>query len=147
MAGLENWRGPDWRGGAVRINDMDAGLDAVPQAGDRVELSGGAPSGRLVETGPASVPAEIGPLPAFFNPPKPPAAAGAAESASLQVMVNGRPVVFTPGRDARVMLVDLFRHISVRPDPGKRLRLLLNGEEANFTSPLHDGAEVRVYFE
>lgn len=77
------------------------------------------------------------------------APAAAVVASGLEVIVNGRPVLLNPGRDAQVMLVDLFKHISISTDQavGKKLRLLLNGQEARFTSPLHHGAEVKVYFE
>ncbi|MHB9155635.1 MAG: hypothetical protein ACYC5N_08075, partial [Endomicrobiales bacterium] len=53
------------------------------------------------------------------------------------------------GRDAEAVLVDIFKYISVEPKDtvGKRLKLLVNQEEANFTTPLTYGADVRVSFE
>lgn len=53
------------------------------------------------------------------------------------------------GRDAEAVLVDVFKYISLEPrdTAGKRLKLLVNQEEANFTTPLSHGAEVRISFE
>lgn len=60
---------------------------------------------------------------------------------------QGRPVV--SGRDAPPILVDVLRHVSLPAGgmAGRRLKLLVNGREAGFTSPIQHGAEVRVFFE
>lgn len=60
---------------------------------------------------------------------------------------DGRPIL--PGRDACPLLVDVLRHLPLPAGgvPGKRLKLLLDGQEAKFTSPLQQGAEVRIFFE
>lgn len=71
-----------------------------------------------------------------------------------------------PGKDAEVILADIFRYVSLELEsqeslkligrdnsrlgsrmPGKKLKLLVNDEEARFTSPLADGSEVKIYFE
>jgi len=53
------------------------------------------------------------------------------------------------GRDAEAVLVDIFRYISLEPrdTAGKRLKLLVNQQEANFTTPLSHDADVRISFE
>ena len=53
------------------------------------------------------------------------------------------------GRDAEAVLVDIFRYISLEPrdTAGKRLKLLVNQQEANFTTPLSYDADVRISFE
>ncbi|MBN1824097.1 MAG: rod shape-determining protein [Endomicrobiales bacterium] len=54
-----------------------------------------------------------------------------------------------PGRDAEAVLVDIFRYISVDPKDtaGRRIKLFVNQEEANFTTPLTQDADVKVVFE
>ncbi|MCB4791135.1 MAG: rod shape-determining protein [Elusimicrobia bacterium] len=53
------------------------------------------------------------------------------------------------GKDAEAILVDVFRYISVNPREqlGKRMRILINEQEANFSSPLFNDAKVKVLFE
>jgi hypothetical protein len=62
---------------------------------------------------------------------------------------DGDIVRTVAGRDAEAVLVDLFRYISVEPKEtaGKKLRLMVNQQEANFTTPLTYGADVRIVFE
>lgn len=64
--------------------------------------------------------------------------------------VNDGDIIRTAaGRDAEAVLVDIFRYIAVNPrdSAGKRMKLLVNQEEANFTTPLTYGADVKVLFE
>ena len=65
------------------------------------------------------------------------------------IVSDGDIVRAISGRDAEAALVDIFKYISVDPKDtiGKRLKLFVNQEEANFTTPLSEGAEVRVGFE
>jgi hypothetical protein len=52
------------------------------------------------------------------------------------------------GKDVSAVMVDAFRYISVDPGAqvGKRLRLLLNDKESQFTTPLFEGADIKVLF-
>jgi len=64
--------------------------------------------------------------------------------------VNDGDIIRTAaGRDAEAVLVDIFRYISLEPrdTAGKRLKLLVNQQEANFTTPLSYDADVRISFE
>jgi cell division protein FtsA len=53
------------------------------------------------------------------------------------------------GRDAEAVLVDVFRYIALEPrdTAGKRLKLFVNQQEANFTTPLSHDSDVRISFE
>ncbi|MBI3549723.1 MAG: hypothetical protein HY078_11845 [Elusimicrobia bacterium] len=113
----------------VLLNGAPASRSSVLCAGDQLDVSVSEPSLPFPEPLPEA------PLP--FN--------------SLRVRLNGEEIVLQPaaGPGERVMLFDLFRHVPMNLSavPGKRLRLLINGESAGFTSPLHHDAEVRVFFE
>lgn len=64
--------------------------------------------------------------------------------------INDGDIIRTvTGRDAEAALVDIFKYISVDPKDtlGKRLKLFVNQQEANFTTPLTEGADVKVCFE
>lgn len=67
----------------------------------------------------------------------------------IQVFVNGSPIVLegAPRKDSPAMVFDVLAHASLLPVPGKRLKLRVNGREAGFTSPIHDGAEVHAFFD
>lgn len=62
---------------------------------------------------------------------------------------DGDIVRTAPGKDAEAILVDIFKYISLEPtdNVGKKIKLLVNSEEAAFTTPLFDGAEVKVGWE
>jgi cell division protein FtsA len=110
------------------LNGRPAGLNALIQHGDRLETLA-AP--------------EQEPLPP--NDLRPPRLEPA-----MTIRANGRRVTLEdPGRDTPIILVDALRHIPINAaaPAGKRLRLLLNGSDAQFTSPLHEGADVQVFFE
>lgn len=68
---------------------------------------------------------------------------------SEHVVKDGDIIRTVSGRDAEAALVDIFKYISVEPKDtvGKRLKLFVNQEEANFTTPLTEGADVMVSFE
>ena len=80
---------------------------------------------------------------------------------SGKILINGREtggdaevsdgdiIRTVPGRDAEAVLVDIFRYISLEPrdTAGKRLKLLVNQQEANFTTPLSYDADVKISFE
>lgn len=103
------------------LNGKAAALNAPVRHGDRVETT--------LET------------PAARNDEKP---------RSLMILANGKPVTLEPrGSNASPILAEALCRIPLGPVPAgrKKLRLLLNGTAAQFTSPLHDGAEVRVFFE
>jgi len=62
---------------------------------------------------------------------------------------DGDLIISGDGKDAKAVLVDVFRHLTVNPPDqgGRRLCLMINDSDAQFTSPLFDGAEVKVTFE
>ncbi|HCJ67788.1 MAG TPA: hypothetical protein DHV62_10870, partial [Elusimicrobia bacterium] len=72
---------------------------------------------------------------------------------------DGAVIEVHPGKDAEIILADIFRYISLDLENkelltkenkyplGKKLKLLINNEEARFTSPLIDGSDVKIYFE
>lgn len=74
---------------------------------------------------------------------------------TIGVYVNGeRFEVSRPspegGRERPVLLVDLLPRlgtISLRPVPGRRLKMAVDGRPAGYTSPLHEGAEVTIRFD
>ncbi len=69
-------------------------------------------------------------------------------SGEIAVFVNGSRIVLeTPRKESPAMVFDVLAHAALLPVPGKRLKLLLNGREAGFTSALHDGAEVNAFFD
>lgn len=102
-----------------RLNGEAAGLNALVRHGDRVETALEAAAPREDE-----------------------------KPRSLMILANGKPVAL-PRRGAAPILAEALSHISLAPAAAgrKKLRLILNGTDAQFTSPLHDGAEVRVFFE
>lgn len=65
------------------------------------------------------------------------------------VLHDGDILSTVSGRDASPVLVDVFNCISVEPAiaHGKKIRLLIDGCESQFTSPLHQNAEIKVLFE
>ena len=67
---------------------------------------------------------------------------------NLQISLNGEWISLDASEDGAI-LVDVLKRVAMPAGgyPGKRLKLLLNGQEASFTSPLRSGAEVRVFFE
>ncbi len=71
------------------------------------------------------------------------------EVSSEEFIPNGADVQTVDGKDAQAILVDIFRFFSLKlnEESGKKLKLLMNGQEAKFTSLLQDGSEVEVYFE
>ncbi len=66
-----------------------------------------------------------------------------------EFIINGADIRTVPGKDAEVIVVDLLRYISLDVDrnPGKKLKMFVNDREANFTTALSQGAEVKLYFE
>jgi len=71
------------------------------------------------------------------------------DAAPDDLLHDGDIVRSLMGKDAEAVLVDIFRYISVAPQDqiGKRMKLFIDGQESQFTSPLHDNAEVNVLFE
>jgi cell division protein FtsA len=72
------------------------------------------------------------------------------EKAVLDAPVkDGDLLISADGKDAEAVLVDIFRHLTLDPQDqaGRKLRLMINNNDAQFTSPLFDGAEVKVAFE
>ncbi len=76
-----------------------------------------------------------------------------------EYVFDGAVVEVHPGKDAEIIFADIFRYISLDLESrklltrenkyplGKKLKLLINDEEARFTSPLIDGSDVKIYFE
>lgn len=82
---------------------------------------------------------------------------------------DGAVIEIKMGKDAEIILADIFRYISLevltsevitsdleskelltkenKYPLGKKLRLRVNNQEAKFTSPVVDGSEVKIYFE
>ncbi len=80
---------------------------------------------------------------------------------SAQVYMNGQRVspdefvidgadikVYYP-KDCKVFLSEIFRYIQLDPQKsvGKRMKILINGDPAGFTTPLTEGAQVKIIFE
>jgi cell division protein FtsA len=66
-----------------------------------------------------------------------------------EFIINGADIRTVPGKNAEVIVVDLLRYITLDVDrnTGKKLKMFVNGREANFTTALSHGAEVKLYFE
>lgn len=66
-----------------------------------------------------------------------------------EFIINGADIRTIPGKDAELIVVDLLRYISLDVDrnAGKKLKMFVNDREANFTTALPQGAEVKLYFE
>ncbi|MDD5131842.1 MAG: hypothetical protein PHH44_04195 [bacterium] len=66
-----------------------------------------------------------------------------------EFIINGADIRTTPGKNAELIVVDLLRYITLDVDrnAGKKLKMFVNGREANFTTALSHGAEVKLYFE
>lgn len=72
---------------------------------------------------------------------------------------DGAVIEVHSGKEAEIILADIFRYISLDLENkelltkgnkyplGRRLKLLVNDEEAGFTSPVSNGSEVKIYFE
>ena len=70
--------------------------------------------------------------------------------ATPDTLVNDGDILSTvPGRDAEAVMVDIFNYLSIDPHEtmGKKLKLSVNQQDALFTTPLPDGADVNVHFE
>ncbi len=66
-----------------------------------------------------------------------------------EFIINGADIRTVPGRDAELIVVDLLRYVSLDIDrsTSKKLKMFVNDREANFTTALSQGAEVKLYFE
>ncbi|MDD5491320.1 MAG: hypothetical protein PHV60_01390 [bacterium] len=66
-----------------------------------------------------------------------------------EFIINGADIRTIPGKNAELIVVDLLRYITLDVDrnAGKKLKMFVNGREANFTTALSQGAEVKLYFE
>jgi len=72
---------------------------------------------------------------------------------------DGAVIETQPGKNAEIILADIFRYISLDLENkellsernkyplGRKIKLLVDNEEARFTSPVVDGAEVKIFFE
>lgn len=72
------------------------------------------------------------------------------QEASLDdVIRNGADIRTMPGKDAELIMVDLLRYVplNVEQNPNKKLKMLLNGKEAQFATVLSQEADVQIYFE
>jgi hypothetical protein len=65
-----------------------------------------------------------------------------------RLLEDGDIIRTSAGRDASAVMVDVFRYIAVDPvqQAGKRMRLLLDGKESQFTTPLFENADIKVLF-
>jgi cell division protein FtsA len=65
------------------------------------------------------------------------------------VLNDGDSVRVINGKDAEAVLVDVFKYLAIEPKDGigKKIKLLIDGRESQYTSLLHENAEVKVYFE
>lgn len=66
-----------------------------------------------------------------------------------EFIISGADIKTVPGKDAQLIMVDLLRYVplSIEQNQGKKLKMLLNGIEANFTTVLTQGAEIKIFFE
>jgi cell division protein FtsA len=64
-------------------------------------------------------------------------------------LIDGDVIRTFDGKDAEAVLVDVFKYMAIDPTNalGKRIRLFIDGQESQYTSLLHDNAEVKVFFE
>lgn len=71
------------------------------------------------------------------------------DSALDEPIADGDIIRTVPGKDAEAVLVDVFKYVQLDPNNqlGKKIKLLIDGQESQYTSPLHDNAEVKVFFE
>jgi molybdopterin converting factor small subunit len=72
------------------------------------------------------------------------------EKAAMDTVIKeGDSISTQDGKDAEAVLVDIFRYLNVNPQDqvGRKLRLMINDAAAQFTSPLFEGADVKVAFE
>ncbi|MCR4418837.1 MAG: cell division FtsA domain-containing protein [Clostridia bacterium] len=75
---------------------------------------------------------------------------GKAETPSLAVTFNGKPLQLPLPKTGEPMVIDVLRYarVDTDPPPGKTVLVVrLNGQRANFTDPLKDGDEVFVGWE
>lgn len=72
------------------------------------------------------------------------------KEAGLEALIGDGDIIRSvSGKNAEAVLVDVFKFVSLDPNNqiGKKIRLLIDGRESQYTSPLHDNADVNVYFE
>jgi len=69
--------------------------------------------------------------------------------ASDEFVIDGADIKIYYPKDCKVFLSEIFRYIQLDPQKslGKKLKILVNGDPAGFTTPLTEGAEVRIIFE
>lgn len=144
------------RQGHVHCNGHVVGLDTPLHDGDKIEtlehnrtelpqrlshLMEEASKLSIVQGMPVPVPVSV-PIPVGIN------AAASQGQQAIRVRLNGEWVSLQ-GSEGGTILVDVLKRIPLPAGglPGKRLKLLLDGKEASFTTPIKSGAEVRVYFE
>jgi cell division protein FtsA len=129
-------------GARPMVDGAPADRNAVPRDGAVVEFS------PVPENETAAV--EFAPEPKIETAAAPP-----ARRATLTVLVNGDPVVLERpqargfGAEGPVLLVDLLPRLgaALLPVAGRRLRLMIDGSPAGYTTPLHEGAEVAIRFD
>jgi len=139
-------------GNMVTDTSVISAMDLKP--GDRVEYQYIKPQSRVCDF--ISVPAQGSALKIKINGEE-----FVFPGSMGKILLNGRDVDHeTPvndgdiirtvsGRDAEAALVDIFKYIAVDPKDtvGKRLKLFVNQQEASFTTPLQQGADVSISFE
>ncbi len=71
------------------------------------------------------------------------------EVSADEFLISGADIRTAPGKDAELIMVDLLRYVplNVEQNPGKKLKMLINGRAASFTTGLSQGAEVQLFFE
>ena len=64
------------------------------------------------------------------------------------LLKDGDVIRTVAGKDCDAVMVDVFRYISIDPNQqiGKRMRLLLNDQESQYTTPLPENADIKVLF-
>ncbi len=66
-----------------------------------------------------------------------------------EVVEDGDEITISSGPFYKPILADIFKYVSFEqrpPYPGARLIMLLNGQQAQFTTPLKNGDKIRLYW-
>jgi molybdopterin converting factor small subunit len=66
-----------------------------------------------------------------------------------EFLIDGADIKISYFKGRHVLLSDIFKYIEFDPlkGLGKNLKILVNGQPAGFTTPLHEGSRVRFLFE
>ena len=139
----------------LSINGQEAGLDAPLNEGDLITYTANAPRHYQIK--------EVVPAPAMgrgvklrvngqdyiIEGHKGKYYMNGQEVSPDEFVISGADITTAPGKDADLIMVDLLRYVplNVEQNPGKKLKMILNGQQASFTSNLAPGADVQIYFE